>query len=352
MKVMIMAGGTGGHIFPAAAVAERLVNRGHQICWLGSSRGLEGRLVRALGYRFCALPVTAWRGGQLRKLLAPWNLLRALVTSLALFKREQPQVAVGFGGYAAAPGALGALLTRLPLVLHEQNGVPGLTNRWLADFATQVLQAFPGAFAGDYPVVGNPVRENLCQLPVPARRSLGQHAQLRILVLGGSQGAHAINELVPAAVAHLPVGEYELWHQSGAGKAEATLALYAQGQREARVVEFIDDMAAAYQWADLVIARAGASTVAEIAAVGLCSLLIPYPWHKDRQQYVNANWLVGADAAELLEQRELTPARLAAACHALNSNRALLQRRAVLAWQLGKRDAAAEIATLIEEAAL
>lgn len=349
MKAMIMAGGTGGHIFPAAAVAQELEKSGYAIRWLGSQRGMERNIVSKLGFEFCALPVTAWHGSRVRKLLAPLNLIRALWVCLGVFRREKPDVVIGFGGYPSAPGGIAAVLTRRPLVLHEQNGVPGLTNARLAKFANVVLQAFPKTFSGEIEVVGNPVRSELCQFEKPSVRGLASHRALRILILGGSQGAASINELVPEAIAKCSGQSVEIWHQTGAGKCDVTEQLYRQKEIEATVVEFIDDMKSAFDWADFVIARSGASTVSELAAVGLYSLLIPYPWHKDRQQYRNADWLKGNEAADWIEQSELTAEKLAAYIENINRNRDQLVSRADNAWKIGVRDSAKRIVKVVEE---
>jgi len=348
--VMLMAGGTGGHIYPAAAVAEMLQLEGYSLRWLGSHRGMENSIVPRLGYEFCALPVTAWHGGRLRKLMAPLNLLRALLASLIIFRQEKPDLVIGFGGYASAPGAIAAWLLKTPIILHEQNGVPGLTNRKLATRATRILQAFPNTFSADYEVVGNPVRAALCSIPSPTSRQLGQHAKLRLLILGGSQGALAINELLPGALALAETkADVEIWHQAGQGKSEAAQLAYQHLGLTATVVEFIDDMAVAYGWSDLVIARSGASTVSELAVVGVPSILIPYPWHVDNQQYRNAQWLCAAQAAEWFEQRELSAEQLAARLDFWNHNRPALLASAERAWQLGIRDSAQRIVKVVQE---
>lgn len=350
-QVLIMAGGTGGHIFPAMAVAEALQQGGYQVTWLGAARGMETQLVPEAGYDLHTLSVTAWQGGGLlRKLVAPWNLLRAVAEAVVLLRRLQPVAVIGFGGYASAPGGVAALLLRKPLVLHEQNGVPGLTNARLAARATVLLQAFPNTFSDQVEVVGNPVRDALCQLPSPEQRGLGGHGQLRLLVMGGSQGAQVLNEVVPAALAKLSsTRRPEVWHQAGKAKAEATIQAYQQAGVEASVVEFIDDMPRAYQWADLVICRSGASTVSELAAVGVYSLLVPYPWHKDRQQYRNAQWLVDESAAECLEQTELNAEVLAARLSYWHSHRTELKLAATKAWRMGIRDSAARVVRVINE---
>lgn len=351
MKVMIMAGGTGGHIFPAAAVAETLEKQAFEIRWLGSERGMESTLVTMMGYQFCALPVTAWQGGgKLRKLFAPFNLLRAVIGCMRIFRREKPDVVLGFGGFASAPGGLVAVMKQVPLLLHEQNGVPGLTNRKLEKYSKTVMQAFPGTFTRDYPVVGNPVREGLCHFNAPAQRGVGQNRNLKILILGGSQGAQAINELVPEAIGLVAEkNRPELWHQTGKDKSETVQQNYQSFGIEATVVEFISDMAAAYKWADLVISRSGASTVSELAAVGVGSLLFPYPWHEDRQQYHNAQWLVERGAAKLMEQFETDAEILANEIMRLNHDRQSLILLATNAWRAGVRDSAQLIARIVNE---
>lgn len=350
-RVLIMAGGTGGHIFPAMAVAEALHDAGYAVSWLGARRGMEMTLVPKAGYDLHALSVSAWQGGGLmRKLLAPLNLVRALLQAWSVLGRLRPAVVIGFGGYASAPGGLAAVLRRVPLVLHEQNGIPGLTNARLAGRATRVLQAFPGTFAGDVEVVGNPVRQALLALAEPAQRGLGGHRRLRVLVMGGSQGAQALNEVVPQAVGQLsPAARPELWHQAGRDKVEATLAGYHAAGVNGSVVEFIDDMARAYAWADLVVCRSGASTVSELAAVGAYSVLVPYPWHRDRQQYRNAQWLVDEQAAELIDQADFTDTWLAERLTYWHSHRAELKARASNSWRCGIRDSAQRVVSVINE---
>ncbi|MEX0623261.1 undecaprenyldiphospho-muramoylpentapeptide beta-N-acetylglucosaminyltransferase [Saccharospirillum sp.] len=353
-RVLIMAGGTGGHIFPAMAVAEALQEAGYAVSWLGARRGMEMTLVPRAGYDLHALSVSAWQGGGLiRKLLAPLNLIRALLQAWSVMGRLRPAVVVGFGGYASAPGGLAALMRRVPLVLHEQNGIPGLTNARLAGSATRVLQAFPGTFTGDVDVVGNPVRQALLALAEPVQRGLGGHRRLRVLVMGGSQGAQALNEVVPRAVAQLSqTARPELWHQAGRDKVEATLADYHAAGVDGSVVEFIDDMARAYAWADLVVCRSGASTVSELAAVGAYSILVPYPWHRDRQQYRNAQWLVDEQAAELIDQADFTAAWLAERLAYWHSHRTELKARATNSWRCGIRDSAHRVVSVINELAV
>ncbi|MFQ3231689.1 undecaprenyldiphospho-muramoylpentapeptide beta-N-acetylglucosaminyltransferase [Reinekea sp.] len=337
MNIMIMAGGTGGHIFPAAAVAEALKANGNHVQWLGSRRGMEQSIVEKLGYKFHGLPVSAWHGGVLRKLMTPINLLLSLWACFWLFRKEKPDAVVGFGGYPSAPGGLMATWLNIPLVLHEQNGTPGLTNKKLAKSASLVLQAFPNTFAEQHPIVGNPVRKNLTNLPLPSTRQTAKVQKLKVLVLGGSLGAQAINELMPKAVSLLS-SEIKIWHQTGKGKKASVSKGYIQP--DATVSEFIEDMHDAYTWADLVVARSGASTVSELAAVGLPSILIPYPWHGDKQQYKNAQWLSDANCAEVLEQKTLTAEKLAQRLQYWQEHRDELVARADNAWNIGIRDSA------------
>ncbi|WP_028669455.1 undecaprenyldiphospho-muramoylpentapeptide beta-N-acetylglucosaminyltransferase [Saccharospirillum impatiens] len=354
-RVLIMAGGTGGHIFPAMAVADALQDAGYAVSWLGARRGMEMTLVPKAGYDLHALSVSAWQGGGLlRKVLAPLNLMRALIQAWSVMTQLRPSVVIGFGGYASAPGGLAALLRRVPLVLHEQNGVPGLTNARLAGRATRVLQAFPGTFSGDdVEVVGNPVRQALLALNEPAQRGVGGHRRLRVLVMGGSQGAQALNEVVPGAVGALnSTVRPELWHQAGRDKVESTLAAYHDAGVDGSVVEFIDDMAKAYAWADLVVCRSGASTVSELAAVGAYSILVPYPWHRDQQQYRNARWLVDEQAAELIDQSDFTDAWLAERFTYWHSHRSELKTRATNSWRCGIRDSAQRVVSVINELAV
>jgi UDP-N-acetylglucosamine--N-acetylmuramyl-(pentapeptide) pyrophosphoryl-undecaprenol N-acetylglucosamine transferase len=254
-----------------------------------------------------------------------------------LFKKEQPDAVVGFGGYPSAPGGLMASWLNIPLVLHEQNGTPGLTNKKLAARADRVLQAFPNTFKKSYPVVGNPVRKSLATMAWPSTRKNELDGALKALVLGGSLGAQAINEIMPQAVALLkkPI---EVCHQTGRGKDASVLKRYTIDRVD--VTEFIDDMAKAYDWADIVVARSGASTVSELAAVGLPSILIPYPWHGDKQQYRNADWLCNAQCAQWVEQSELTPEILAEKLEFWQEHRQELIEQADKAWQLGIRDSA------------
>jgi UDP-N-acetylglucosamine--N-acetylmuramyl-(pentapeptide) pyrophosphoryl-undecaprenol N-acetylglucosamine transferase len=314
--VLIMAGGTGGHVFPALAVARALRLRNEEVVWLGTERGLESRVVPAEGIPLEKIRVRGLRGkGLLSWLLAPLRVLVAVADAIRVVRRCRPKVVLGMGGYTAGPGGLAAWLLRRPLVIHEQNAVAGLTNRLLAGFAREVLQAFPGAFSASVKtrVTGNPVRADIASLPEPARRFSGRTGPLRLLVLGGSQGARALNETVAGAIALLPADTRpEVRHQAGEATRPVAEAAYRAAGVEARVLPFISDMAEAYGWADLVLARSGALTVAELAAAGVGAVLVPFPAAVDDHQTRNAAFLVDAGAATLLPQSELTAGRLAA----------------------------------------
>ena len=338
--VMIMAGGTGGHVFPALAVARELTGRNQPVVWLGTRRGMEARVVPAAGITLEYIRVQGLRRrGALAWLLAPFGILLALTDALRVLRRCRPRLVLGMGGYAAGPGGVAAWLLRLPLVIHEQNAVAGLTNRLLARLAREVLQAFPGAFPSRVRArtIGNPVRREIAVLPAPADRFADRSGPLRLLVLGGSQGARAINQAVPAALALLSAGQRpEVWHQSGEATLEETAAAYRAAGAEARLVPFIDDMALALGWADLVLSRAGALTIAELAATGVGAILVPYPSAVDDHQTRNAAYLVDAGAATLLPQPELGPERLARMLASAAADRDALLARAerarALAW--------------------
>lgn len=344
--ILIMAGGTGGHVFPGLAVADALRAQGEAVCWLGSARGLEARLVPAAGIPFYTLPVSGLRGkGMGTWLMAPWRLGAALWAALGLMLRLRPRVVLGLGGFASGPGGLMAAALGRPLVIHEQNAVAGLTNRALARLADRVLQAFPDTFpAPRRPVtVGNPVREDILRLAPPQERLAGREGPLRLLVLGGSLGALALNTRVPEAVARLPAAQRpQIRHQAGERTLEAAREAYRQAGVEADVDPFIEDMAEAYAWADLVICRAGALTVCELAAAGVASLLVPYPHAVDDHQRANARHLADAGAAWLVPQDALDAADLAARLQSLD--RATLGQMAQRARSLACPDAARQVA--------
>lgn len=351
--VLIMAGGTGGHVFPALAVAEELSARGVAVSWLGTRRGLEARVVPAAGYPLETVRVSGLRGrGLWRLLAAPLMLAGALYQALRIELRLRPLAVLGMGGFASGPGGVIAWLLRRPLLIHEQNSVAGTTNRWLAPLARTVMVAFPGSLAGRYRPVhtGNPIRGAITRLAAPTERLAGRGGPLRILVIGGSLGASALNSVVPAAIAQLASCP-ALYHQTGSHDIEQVRNAYAAAGIDARVEPFIEDMAAAYAWADLVICRAGALTVAELAVVGVPAILVPFPYATDDHQTGNARFLADAGAAVLVPQETLTPARLTGILNDLAGQRDVLVEMACRAHALAMPDAARRVAELCLQAA-
>jgi UDP-N-acetylglucosamine--N-acetylmuramyl-(pentapeptide) pyrophosphoryl-undecaprenol N-acetylglucosamine transferase len=350
MKVLIMAGGTGGHVFPGLAVAEELRRRGISVAWLGTQRGIEARLVPAAGIELHWVGARGLRGkGWLAWLLAPLRLVWMLCEALALVRRLRPAVALGMGGYASGPGGLAARLLGHRLVIHEQNAVPGLTNRLLARIADRVLEGFPRSFAAHFAAefIGNPVRAAIAALPAPEQRLNGrQGPPPRLLVLGGSQGARALNTVLPRALGrlHEEALAFSVRHQTGSAGLETTKRAYTAARIDAKVTAFIDAMAEAYAWADIVVCRAGALTIAELAAAGLGAVLVPYPTAVDDHQTANARYLVEANAAVLLPEAELTEARLTVLLGSLLRDRARLQAMAARARARAHADAAARVA--------
>lgn len=353
--VMIAAGGTGGHVFPALAVADELRAGGVPVVWMGTHAGLEARVVPDAGIEVEWLTVSGLRGkGWRTRLLAPWTLTRACAQAWASLRRRRPRALLGMGGFAAGPGGLMARLVGCPLVLHEQNAVAGLTNRVLARFARRVLEAVPGTFpplvSAEH--VGNPVRAAIAQLPPPAERFAGREGAPRLLVLGGSQGARGLNERLPQALAALDADRRpQVRHQCGERHLETARAAYREAGVEAEVTAFIDDMAEAYGWTDLVIGRAGAMSVAELAAAGVGALLVPFPHAVDDHQTVNARWLEQAGAAVVVQEAELDAERLVHELRDLLADRAALLERAERARALARPDAAAAVARVLTEVA-
>lgn len=348
--IMIMAGGTGGHVFPGLAVADRLRNEGWRVVWLGAPGGMEATLVPSRGYPMAWVRFSGLRGkGLLAKLLLPARLLVAFWQSARAILAHRPDVVLGMGGYISFPGGMMAAFLGRPLALHEQNSVAGLANRVLAGVADRVLAGFPGAMK-KAEVVGNPVRPDIASLPVPSARFARREGPLRVLVIGGSLGAKALNDAVPAALALLPAAERPLVrHQSGRAHVEALAGNYRSAGVDADVVPFIDDMAAAYAEADVVICRAGALTVAELAAAGVASVLVPFPHAVDDHQTSNARFLSTAGAAWLLPQQELTAQRLAGLLRGLD--RAGLLAAAEKARSLARPDATERVAAACRELA-
>lgn len=346
--VIIMAGGTGGHVFPALALARLLRARSCEVVWLGTRRGLESRVIPAERIAIEWLSIGGLRGkGVLTWLAAPFRLALALAQALAVMRRHRPLVVVGLGGFVTGPGGVAAWLTRRPLLIHEQNAIAGFTNRCLAHLAREVLEAFPGSFGADIAAraIGNPVRADICAVAPPATRFAARSGAMRLLVLGGSQGATRLNAVVPFALARLSdTVAIEARHQAGERWLEAARQNYASAGVRATVVPFIDDMAAAYAWADLVICRAGALTVSELAAAGVGAILVPFPAAVDDHQSANAAYLVREGAAVLIADRELTVERVAVELARLCAGRGKLLAMAERARLLARPRAAEELA--------
>jgi len=344
--IVIMAGGTGGHIMPGLAVAEELKRRNWRVVWMGHPEGMEARLVPARGYEMAWVRFGALRGkGWVRKLMLPLNLLHGFAEAWRELSRIQPAVVLGMGGYISFPGGMMAALRGIPLVLHEQNSVAGLANKVLAGVADRLLSGFPKALKkAQYS--GNPVRKEIAGLPEPSLR-YANHAdesgdKLRVLVIGGSLGAQALNDALPQALALIPEGERpDVVHQAGEKHLSALQEAYTRAGVSAHTVAFIEDMTGAYAWADLVICRAGALTIAELAAAGVASILVPFPHAVDDHQTANAHFLSNAGASILLPQTELTPERLALI---RDLKRPQLLEMAKKARELALPDAAATVA--------
>lgn len=341
---MVMAGGTGGHVFPGLAVAKQLQSQGWDIRWLGTADRMEADLVPKHGIDIDFIKVKGLRGQGIARLIkAPFQIINAIMQAKAHMKRWQPDAVLGMGGYVSGPGGIAAWLLGIPVVLHEQNAVAGLTNQWLSKVAKKVFQAFPGAFP-TAPVVGNPVREDVVAISPPEQRMAERDGRIRILVMGGSQGARILNQTLPQVMAKLGEG-YEIRHQAGKNSDQEVRDTYQQHQVDhAQVVEFIDDVAAAYEWADLLVCRSGALTVSEVSAAGVGAIFIPF-MHKDRQQALNADHLVECGAAKMIEQPELTVDKLTTEIQSMD--RSALLSMANKAKQAAKLDADKVVAEAI-----
>ncbi len=353
--ILVMAGGTGGHVYPALAVARALQDRAQDIVWLGTRRGLESRVIPAAGIEVEWISVRGLRRkGVVALLIAPLQLAWALLQAISIILRRRPAAVLGMGGFVSGPGGIAAWLTRRPLVIHEQNAVAGLTNRLLARLARVVLQAFPGSFNSRVraETVGNPVRQDIAAVQPPALRYGARQGPLRLLVLGGSQGSLALNKVVPAALAQLPRTRRPIIrHQSGELTFGTASDAYAEQNLEVELTPFIDDMAAAYAWADLVVCRAGALTVAEICAVGLPALFVPYPGAVDDHQTANARPLADAGAAVIIDESMLSAEVLAMTLRDWLTTRTELQAKAEQARGLAKPNALMRITELCLEQA-
>ncbi|MDX4952557.1 undecaprenyldiphospho-muramoylpentapeptide beta-N-acetylglucosaminyltransferase [Delftia acidovorans] len=347
---LIMAGGTGGHIFPGLAVAQALRERGWNVRWLGAPGSMESRIVPAQGFPLETIEFSGVRGkGIMTLAFLPMRLLRAFWQALAVVRRVKPDVVVGLGGYISFPGGMMAVLAGKPLVLHEQNSVAGMANKVLASVSHRIFTAFPNVFPkGRW--VGNPLRQAFTEQPAPEQRFAGRSGPLRLLVVGGSLGARALNEIVPQALALIPADVRPVvLHQSGAAQIDALRANYAAAGVAAELTPFIDDTARAFAEADVIVCRAGASTVTEIAAVGAAAIYVPFPSAVDDHQTTNARFLVDAGGGWLMQQSALTAQSLAEMLQ--NMQRATLLERAGKAKKMQKTDATAEVVAACEELA-
>lgn len=349
--LMIMAGGTGGHVYPAMAVADALLARGWKVVWLCTEGGMENRLIANKPYQKAMISMRGVRGkGYLGWLLLPFKLLIALTQSAQAMRQHQPDVVLGMGGFAAFPGGLMAKLLGKPLVVHEQNSVAGLTNKVLAPLANTVLAAFPAAFGAKAQLLGNPVRADICAIAEPAKRAKGRRGPLRLLVVGGSLGAQALNQVLPLALAQLDKKvRPTVVHQAGEKHIANLTQRYQQLAVEAEPKAFIDDMAAMYAWADLLICRAGALTVAELSAAGVASILVPFPHAVDDHQTGNAHYLSDAGAALLIAQGDFTVEKVAALLQSMTRQQCL--DMAIKARKLGMPEATTKVAAICMELA-
>lgn len=326
--MLIMAAGTGGHVFPALAIANKLKEKNVRVEWLGTPQGMENSLLATTDIALHKISVKGLRGaGIARLILAPIMLLVAFYQSINVIRKVRPDCILGMGGFICGPAGVAAKFMGKPLLIHEQNAVPGLTNKLLSKFAAKVFEAFPNTFDKKIKAIytGNPLRKEIVSL-ASRKQSLGIDADFKLLVLGGSQGALAINKVLPEVVANWPESPgLQIRHQTGSVSFQETLEHYSalgisQGEKT-RVEPFINDMAEAYEWADFVICRSGASTVSELAVVGLPSILVPYPYHKDQQQLLNAQWIAQGNAATIIEQSSLSVTSVLTILMELNGNR-------------------------------
>jgi len=342
-NVLVMAGGTGGHVIPALSVARELSNKGYQVHWLGSIKGIENELVVDAGYPLHRISISGLRGGGVTKLLlAPLQIMNALWQTFKVYRQVKPVMCLGMGGFASGPGGLMAWLLRVPLVVHEQNAVAGFTNRLLSGMATIILQAFDNAFAGRKKLhtVGNPVRSSIVDIAEPKERLNDRQGPLNVLVVGGSLGAVALNNVVIDMMG-LQELNLNLWHQTGARNYDTVKAGYEAAQIESvKVSAFISDMAGAFAWADVVICRSGALTVSELMAAGVASILVPYPFAVDDHQTANGQFLVNLDGAIICQQADLTAPSLLEELTQLQQDRNRLMQMSCAARSLAKVDSA------------
>lgn len=347
--VLIAAGGTGGHVYPALAVADYLREQGVSVTWVGTEKGLEHRVVPAAEIPLELISISGLRGkGLLNLIFVPMKLVLAIVQVIKIFIRVKPDAVLGMGGFVSGPCGLAAYLLRKPLYVHEQNAIPGLTNKVLSYLATTVMQAFPNSFKNKKVIaMGNPIRKDISEITLPEIRMTERKDNIRVLIVGGSLGAQALNENVPQALSELTKNLHpNVWHQTGKNKLDATLENYKKVNVKAKVTEFIEDMAEAYEWADLVICRAGALTISELANAGVAAILVPYPHAVDDHQTANAKYLTNVGAAIAIQQNELVPTLKNTLAELLLTGRTKLIEMAKAARELSKPNATQIVAEI------
>ncbi len=353
--ILVTAGGTGGHVYPGLAVARALIEQDIPVVWMGTRKGIEARVIPAAGIEMAWLDVTGLRGkGIATVLLAPFKLVKALFQSVQIMRHHRPVAVLGMGGFVAGPGGLVASFMGIPVVIHEQNAVAGLTNKLLSKVSKKILEGFPNTFSKQDKVlaIGNPVRKEISEITPPAERLAGRDGAMRLLIIGGSLGAQALNEVVPQALAELSSSARPVVrHQAGSGKDEITKKAYQDAGVDAEVTPFIEDMAEAYEWADLVICRSGALTVAEVAAAGVASLLVPYPYAVDDHQTANGHYLAENDAAILMQQTAFNKQTASIVLQDLLADREKLLSMSLSARALAKPTATNEVAAICAELA-
>jgi UDP-N-acetylglucosamine--N-acetylmuramyl-(pentapeptide) pyrophosphoryl-undecaprenol N-acetylglucosamine transferase len=359
--ILVTAGGTGGHVYPGLAVARALMKQNIPVIWMGTPQGLEARVIPAAGIEMAWLDVNGLRGkGVMTLLAAPVKLVKALFQSIQIMRKHRPVAVLGMGGFVAGPGGLVASLMGIPVVIHEQNAVAGLTNKLLSKFSKKILEGFPQTFSRGATLsqqskiipVGNPVRKDISDIIAPDARLLGRKGRARLLIIGGSLGAQALNEIVPQALAELALNERpEVRHQAGKGKDKTTQKDYSVVGVDAVVTPFIENMAEAYAWADLIICRAGALTIAEVAAAGLASILVPYPYAVDDHQSANGAYLADNNAAVLIQQTEFNKASASKVLHSLLSDRETVLSMSKKARALAKTTATDDVAAICAQLA-
>ena len=355
--ILITAGGTGGHVYPGLAVARALKEQNIPVIWMGTPKGLEARVIPEAGIEMVYLSVNGLRGKGVTALLAaPLQLTKALFQSLMIMFKVKPSAVLGMGGFVAGPGGLVAALMGKPVLIHEQNAIPGLTNKLLSNFSKKILEGFPGTFPSSDSKkkkimgVGNPVRKDIAAIDGPTARLGDRWGHVHVLIFGGSLGAQVLNEVVPMALEEMPLDKRPVVrHQAGKNKDESTTSLYKKLGVDAEVTPFIEDMAEAYEWADLVICRSGALTVAELAAAGMASVMVPYLYAVDDHQTANAKYLSESGAAVLMPQKELNADSLSTVLTDLCSDRNKLIEMSIKARRLAKPEATEEVAALCAE---